>query len=195
MHLLDRPRFYRWWQGPFARQKLVPLRARLGPGPYGRVLDVACGPGTSTPLLLGGSYRGIDLNPAYVEDGTRRFGPWFEVADAVHYRGRPGDAFDLILVNSFLHHLNDQEVLTVLGNLAPLLAPGGTFQILELVRPSTMGIPRALAALDRGKYARPLERWRALIGERLRVTHAAPYALHLGPLDLWAMVHLEAVTA
>lgn len=193
MHLLDHPAAYRLWQGPFAAQKLVPLQARLGRGPYGRVLDVACGPGTNTPAFAAGEYHGFDLNPRYIAGATARFGPWFEVADATTYQDRPGAAYDLILINSFLHHLDDDDVQRVLTQLRPLLAPGGTFQILELVRPTRGLFPRALAALDRGKHPRPVEAWRTLIERVLRVTHVEPYFLGLAGLDLWAMVHLEGV--
>lgn len=193
MHLLDHPTVYNLWQGPFAAQKLVPLRARLGDGPYGRVLDVACGPATHTAHFFAPGYHGIDLNPHYIAGATRRFGPHFEVADATTYRGTPGTRYDLILINSFLHHLDDAQVRTVLDHLRTLLAPGGTIQILELVRPQRGLFPRLLAALDRGKFARSLDAWRDLIGASLRITHSEPYALGAPGLDLWAMYYLEGV--
>ena len=191
MHLLDHPLAYRLWQGPFAAQKLVPLQRRLGRGPYGRVLDVACGPGTNTATFAGPGYKGIDLNPRYIARATKAFGPWFEVADATTYRGAPGTQYDLILINSFLHHLDDRQVKTVLDHLRTLLAPAGTVQIMELVRPPRGVFTRALAALDRGKYARTLEEWRALIGASLAITHAEPYFLGAPGVDLWAMYYLE----
>ena len=81
----------------------------------------------------------------------------------------------------------------MLDHLRTLLAPGGTIQILELVRPSRGIFPRMLAALDRGKFARPLDAWRDLIGASLRITHSEPYALGAPGLDLWAMYYLEGV--
>ena len=193
MHLLDHPLAYRLWQGPFAAQKLVPLRRRIGRGPYGRVLDVACGPGTNTAAFQGPGYHGIDLNPRYIAGATRKFGPLFEVADATTYRGPAGVQYDLILVNSFLHHLDDAQVRTVLDHLRTLLAPGGTLQIMELVRPPRGLFTRALAALDRGKFARSMEAWTVLIGASVRLTHVEPYALGAPGLDLWAMLYLEGV--
>lgn len=193
LHPLDHPLVYRLWQGPFAAQKLVPLQRRLGPGPYGRVLDVACGPGTNTATFGGAGYLGIDLNPRYIARARRAFGAMFEVADATTFRGAAGTRYDLILINSFLHHLDDTGVRAVLDHLRTLLAPGGTVQILELVRPPRGTLPRLAAALDRGRYARTLAAWSALIGGSLRVTHSEPFALGAPGLDLWAMFYLEGV--
>ncbi|HWA40355.1 MAG TPA: class I SAM-dependent methyltransferase [Gemmatimonadales bacterium] len=193
MHLLDHPVAYRIWQGPFAAQKLVPLQRRLGHGPYGRVLDVACGPGINTATFKGPGYKGIDLNPHYIARATRTHGPLFEVADATKFRGAPGTQYDIVLINSFLHHLDDAQVTTVLDHVRTLLAPGGTVQIMELVRPPTGLFTRMFAALDRGKFARPVEAWRELIGRSLRITHLEPYALGAPGLDLWAMLYVEGV--
>ena len=193
MHPLDHPLIYRLWQGPFAAQKLVPLQRRLGRGPYGRVLDVACGPGTNTATFRGDGYLGIDLNPHYIARARRAFGPIFEVADATTFRGAPGTRYDLILINSFLHHLDDAQVRTVLDHLRTLLAPGGTVQILELVRPRRPGFPRMFAALDRGRYARSVHAWEELVGASLRITHSEPYSLGLAGVALWDMQYLEGV--
>lgn len=193
MHVLDHPAVYRLWQGPFAAQKLIPLQARLGRGPYGRVLDVACGPGTNTATFGGDGYHGIDLNPRYIAEATARFGPWFEVADATTYRGAPGTQYDLILINSFLHHLDDTQVSTVLDHLRTLLAPGGTIQIMELVRPPRGLFTRMFAELDRGKFARSTDQWLALVGRSLAIRHSEPYALGLAGVDLWAMLYMEGV--
>jgi SAM-dependent methyltransferase len=193
MHLLDHPVAYRLWQGPFAAQKLVPLQRRIGRGPYGRVLDVACGPGTNTATFQGPGYKGIDLNPYYIARATRTYGPMFEVADATKYRGTPGTQYDLILINSFLHHLDDTQVRTLLDHLRTLLAPEGTIQIMELVRPPRPGFTAMFAALDRGKFARPVDAWLALVGASLRITHSEPYALGAPGLDLWAMLYMEGV--
>ncbi len=129
MHLLDHPLAYKLWQGPFAAQKLVPLQRRIGHGPYGRVLDVACGPGINTAAFAGPGYKGIDLNPHYIARATAVHGPMFEVADATTFRGAPGTEYDVVLINSFLHHLDDAQVKTVLDHVRTLLAPGGTIQI------------------------------------------------------------------
>jgi SAM-dependent methyltransferase len=193
LHPLDHPFVYRLWQGPFAAQKLVPLQRRLGHGPYGRVLDVGCGPGTNCATFAGQGYHGIDLNPQYIAGATRKFGPWFEVADATSYRGAPGARYDLILINSFLHHLDDAQVGAVLDHLRTLLAPKGTIQIMELVRPPRAGFTAMFAALDRGKFARPVPDWLALVGRSLHLTWSEPYALGAPGIDLWAMLYMEGV--
>lgn len=193
MHLLDHPVAYRIWQGPFAAQKLVPLQRRLGRGPYGRVLDVACGPGINTATFKGPGYKGIDLNPRYIARAIEKHGPLFEVADATTFRGAAGTQYDIVLINSFLHHLDDTQVRTVLDHVRTLLAPGGTIQIMELVRPEQGIFTRMFAELDRGKFARSVEAWRSLIGASLQITHSEPYFLGAPGLDLWAMLYVEGV--
>lgn len=193
MHLLDHPWAYRLWQGPFAAQKLVPLQRRIGRGPYGRVLDVACGPGTNTAAFAGPGYKGIDLNPHYIARAIRTHGPRFEVADATTFRGAPGTQYDLVLINSFLHHLDDAQTRTVLDHVRTLLAPGGTVQIMELVRPATGLFTRMFAELDRGKFARPVDAWLRLIGASLTIRHHEPYFLGAPGLPLWAMLYVEGV--
>lgn len=191
MHLLDLPMAYRAWQAPFAAQKLVPLLRRHGGAPGGRVLDVACGPGTNAGQFRSEGYLGIDINEAYIKSARRRHGPRFQVADATTFTGDGVGSFDMILINSFLHHLSDSQVRMMLQNLIPLLASRGVISALELVRPDQLGLPRLLAALDRGRFARPTTEWRALLSEPLELRHVEPYVLRGAGLDLWSMVYIE----
>ena len=87
----------------------------------------------------------------------------------------------------------DTSLQLLLDHLRTLLAPKGTIQIMELVLPPTGFVTRALAKADRGKFARPIEAWRTLIGNSLTITHAEPYFLGAPGLDLWAMYYVEGV--
>ncbi len=192
--ILDGPLSYRLWQAPFAETKFAPILRHNDMGSVRRVLDVGCGPGTSAPHFADADYVGIDLNPRYIEDAKRRHGRDFRVADATEFSVPEGERFDFILINSFLHHIPDDPIRRLLGNLSHALAPGGHIHIMELVLPPRRNMGRLLARLDRGDYARPLERWRELLGEHFETAVFEPYRLGAPWTEattLWHMVYFK----
>ena len=190
-HLMENTLVYRLWQAPFAERKLGPLLGRIDLPRIRRVLDVGCGPGTNARHFLQHDYLGIDLNPAYVRDAERRFGPHFRVADVTTMRLEPGQGWDCILVNSLLHHLPDAAVDRLLAHLATLLTPDGAVHILDLVLPERPSVARLLARLDRGDHPRPLSAWRALFEAHFQPVVFEPYPLGALGLELWSMVYFQ----
>ncbi len=75
----------------------------------------------------------------------------------------------------------------ILAQLSPLLAPEGTIHILDLVLPPRKSLAWMMARLDRGKYARPVERWRACSARRSS-RFFEPY--FFGG-RLWSMVYFQ----
>jgi SAM-dependent methyltransferase len=189
--LLERTMIYSLWQAPFAADKVAPLLAHNDLREVRRVLDVGCGPGTNTPLFTHADYLGIDINQDYIEHARRKYKRPFVAADVTTYDDNTLGKFDFILINSFLHHLNDADTRRVLCSVAARLSEGGQLHILELVSPQDHSIAQLLANWDRGKYPRPLEEWRALFGERLDVTLFEPYPLRLLGTTLWNMVYCK----
>lgn len=188
--LLERSLVYRLWQAPFVEAKLEPLRTGGELKGVRRVLDVGCGPGTNAPLFDGVDYLGVDINPRYVADARARYGRRFEVADVTSYRVM-GERFDFILVNSLLHHLDDAGVDRLLTHLGTLLTGDGHVHLLELVLPEGWSMARALARLDRGKHARPLDRWRAIFEAHFVTERFEPYALRGLGMPLWHMIYYK----
>jgi len=189
--LLERSPVYRLWQAPFAERKLAPLFAGGDVARARRVLDVGCGPGTNTRHFAHADYLGIDLNPRYVEDARRRTGRAFVAADVTEYRVPPEERFDLILVNSLLHHLDTPSVRRLLASLAPLLTPDGHVHVLDLVLPERPSVSRALARWDRGDHPRPLAEWRGLFEEAFEPVAFDPYPLGAAGATLWNMVYFK----
>jgi len=189
--LLAQPLVYRLWQAPFVRQKLEPFLAHCDVASAGRVLDVGCGPGTNAPLFARSDYLGLDWNGAYIRYAQQRYPGRFVEADARAFEVPPESAFDCILVNSLLHHLDDEDVRAVLSNLARLLGPSGAIHILELVLPSEAGPARLLAQLDRGDMARPLEAWHPLFSEQFATEVFQPYVVGGLGVPLWHMVYFK----
>lgn len=190
-HPMENTLVYRIWQAPFAEKKLAPVLARADLGKIRRVLDVGCGPGTNARHFIHHDYLGVDLNPAYIRNAEKRFGPHFRVADVTTMHLEPGQGWDMILVNSLLHHLPDEAVDRLLGHLATLLAPGGAVHILDLVLPDKASPSRLLARLDRGDWPRPLERWRELFARHFNLAIFEPYGLGALGITLWSMVYCQ----
>jgi SAM-dependent methyltransferase len=192
--LLARTSVYRLWQAPFAEKKLRPLFRYNDVAGFKRVLDVGCGPGTNTPHFLHTDYVGVDINPEYIAFATQRFQKSFLVADITEFTPPTGARFDCILLNSFLHHIDDAGVERILSQLPPLLTPDGHVHILDLVLPSKPCVARFLAHHDRGEFPRPLERWRELFSRHFEPVVFEPYPLKtffgLSP-TLWNMLYFK----
>jgi SAM-dependent methyltransferase len=196
--LIDRvmewPPVYRLWMAPFAEQKLRPIREHVDLSRIKRVLDVGCGPGTNTALFTGADYLGIDINESYVESARRRHRRTFVTADVTTYRVADDERFDLILVNSLLHHLDDAATVRLLEHLSQLLTDDGRVHILELVLPAGPSPARFLARHDRGKFARPLDRWSTLLESVLEPVLTEPYRVGVPGVTLWNMVYFMGKT-
>jgi SAM-dependent methyltransferase len=189
--VLERTTVYRFWQAPFADQKFAPILAHNDLGRVQRVLDVGCGPGTNARYFAHCSYLGVDINPDYIQDGRRRYGREFVAADVRTYQP-PADArFDFVLVNSLLHHLNTDEVQSILAHLSPVLTEDGHVHILELVMPSQPSIARVLARWDRGKFARSQAEWSRLLSSMFEPVLFEPYQLTKAGATLWNMVYFK----
>ena len=192
--VMDHTVAYRLWQAPFAAAKFAPVAAHNDLRAARRVLDVGCGPGTNTQHFTHATYLGLDINPAYVAYAQRRWAGGshrFEVADVTSYAARPGERFDFMLLNSFLHHVATPDVRRILAHLAALLTPDGHVHVLDLVLPPGRGAARVLARWDRGDYPRPLDEWRALFTERFEPVVFEPYPLKALRVTLWHMLYFK----
>lgn len=189
--ILEYPLVYRLWQAPFAEQKFAALLAHNDLRRVRRVLDVGCGPGTNTHHFAQSDYLGVDLNERYVRTARQRHERNFVAADVRGYRTKPGDRFDFVLVNSFLHHLATEQVLDILTHLGSLLTEDGHIHILELVLPEEISMARLLARWDRGHFARPLNDWHTIFNQVFKPVTFEPYPLAAMGVTLWNMVYFK----
>ncbi|MGV6873901.1 trans-aconitate 2-methyltransferase [Pseudochelatococcus sp. B33] len=111
------------------------LLTRIFPAaPPGRVLDLGCGPGNSTELLVSrfpeAEVVGVDNAPDMLEKARQRLpGARFVEGDvaAAHGGWRDEGPFDLIFANAVLQWVPDHADL--LPSLVELLSPGGTLAV------------------------------------------------------------------
>jgi SAM-dependent methyltransferase len=178
---------YRAWQAPFAEAKLRPLFAQNDFSRVRRVLDVGCGPGTNAHHFADVDYTGIDINDGYIADARRRHRRDFRVADVTRLAPGTIEPADMVLVNSLLHHLDDEETHRTLSSLPQLVTADGMVHILDLVLPDELSPARALAKLDRGRYARRVDDWRSIFSSHFHEQIFEPYTY----AGLWAMVYFR----
>jgi SAM-dependent methyltransferase len=185
---LEHPAVYAVWQAPFVSQKFAPVERHLAHRDIRRILDVGCGPGTNAPRFAGADYVGVDINERYLAIARAKYRGQFIQADLRTAELSSLGTFDTILVNSVLHHLPDEAVTRILGQLHNRLGPDGRVHILELVLPDRRSLARMMARLDRGRYARRLAVWRELFDARFDPVSVEPYQF---AGSLWAMVYYE----
>jgi len=127
-----------------------------------RVLDLACGGGDVLIELrrraraAGMEVRltGVDVSPVALDYAARTAGSagtggtihWVrgDVLDPVDTQGGSCDCFDVVMSNLFLHHLTEDESVTVLGAMRDAAAPGGRVLVNDLCRST---LTRALVGL------------------------------------------------
>lgn len=189
--LLRQPALYRLWQMPFAARKVAPM-VQTGLLAEGRrVLDIGCGPGTSRSLFSGAKYLGVDISTSYVRSGKERHGGWFVAGDATTLPIRGSGFFDLVLVNSLLHHLPNEQVGSVMVGIDAVLSPAGSVHVIDLINPSGPSVARTLAGWDRGDYPRTEAEWVTLLGEYFKLEHVETYPIGIGPLHMWYLIYLR----
>ncbi|MGD9867324.1 MAG: trans-aconitate 2-methyltransferase [Hyphomicrobiales bacterium] len=174
-----------------ARDLLNAVR-NLSPG---RAVDLGCGPGNSTELLVErypeAAVEGIDSSTDMIEKARERLpGLRFEVADISAWE--PEDRYDVIFSNAVMHWLPGHARL--FPRLAACLKPGGS---LAIQMPDNMDEPshramREVAALPEfaGKLAGAGE-------ERSGIASPSAYYSMLQPccgrIDIWRTVYNHAL--
>lgn len=180
-YLLEQPFFFMLSQLPFTTQKFARILQHNDLSKVRSVLDVGCGPGTNAPRFAHANYLGIDINDRYIQLARNRYQRDFLVADVTTSQSIPVGSYDFILLNSFLHHVDTPSTLRILSSLNSFLTPDGHVHCIELVLSENPGIPRWLAAHDRGKFPRTLSTWRDLFEDKLQTVIFEPFPIrHLG---------------
>jgi trans-aconitate 2-methyltransferase len=181
----------------FEQERTRPVKDLLAAVPMGnlrRAIDLGCGPGNSTEVLVklapSATISGIDSSPDMITAARKRLpSVQFEVADLGYWQN--SEPYDLILANAVLQWLPDHR--TLFPKLLSQLAPGGTLaiQIPDNLNEATHRLMREVSV--NGPWA---EKTANVQREPM---HAAEwyYALlkpHCSQLDIWRTTYYHSLS-
>jgi trans-aconitate 2-methyltransferase len=142
------------------------LLARIPLANPKRVVDIGCGPGNSTELLVErwpqGEVSGFDTSPDMIEKARARLpGVVFELADAATWN--PAKPVDIIFANAVFQWLPEHPA--ILKRLFGLLAPGGVLAVQmpdnlaepshRLMQEAALAMPFATKMVGAARYPLP----------------------------------------
>ena len=110
----------------------------------GRILDLGCGDGRLTALVLAAYPEStaicVDMSPPMLDAVAERFDGDDRVMIATHDLEQPlpwDGPFDAVISSLAIHHVDDDRKRTLYAEVASFLTPGGVFANLEIVRSPT----------------------------------------------------------
>lgn len=111
----------------------------------GRVLDLGCGDGRLTALVLEAYPASeavcVDMSPPMLEAARARFEGDDRVSFMTHDLDDPlpfePGTFNAVITSLAVHHVSDERKRTLYAEIAGLLQPGGVFANLEIVASPT----------------------------------------------------------
>ena len=132
---------------------------------------------------------GVDINPDYIAYAQKNYSGNFIAADVTQFEIT--ETFDLILLNSLLHHIDDDGVVSLLRSIPRFMHSKSEVHILDLEMPDRMGIPRLLAKSDRGNYVRTRKAWESIFKGHFKKNGLTPYSVSIAGIGLWNMLHFR----
>lgn len=184
------PLAYRLWQRFFVAQKLAPLLEDPRFAAAASVCELGCGPGSNYPFLSSKHYLGVDIGRDYIDHARLKYGEHFRIVDVSRAAEAIDERFDIVLIHSVLHHLDDEAAANTLGQARRLLAPGGSIHVFDVVMPPWWTMAGVLARLDEGRHVRAWESWDHLFSQFLGDYRKTDFPLRLFGLVAYRMFHL-----
>ena len=188
--ILEVPFFYSVWSKNLTAQKISFLTKMLPATKGLSVLDVGCGPGSNTHLFSPFEYTGVDINPEYIKVAQKQFPDCKFLIQDAQALDFPEYSFDLVVANSFFHHLSDSDSHKIFEKLRGILKHDGTLILSEpLIPEENKVLPYILMKLDRGKFFRTYDQYCKTFQGFFDIDQAARYSLKIvGSVTGWTML-------
>lgn len=134
----------------------------------GRLLEIGCATGNLADAFPGFSYVGVDTNAqsvAFAAASHPEPSHRFHCLDILEQALPEPTRFDYVLLSHTAHHLPDGYLRRLIRHGHELLEPGGTFVLLDMIRPAPEEPFRRqfYYRLDRGQFFRSLDEFRDLL--------------------------------
>jgi trans-aconitate 2-methyltransferase len=178
----------------FEDQRTRPARDLLAQVPLAelrRAVDLGCGPGNSTELLIerfgAAGISGLDSDPAMIEAARKRLpGTPFERADLADWH--PSEPVDLLFANAVFQWLPDH--IDIFARLMDGLAPGG---VLAVQMPDNLNQPSHLLMEETARSGPWREAFAANPARRAPLPAPSAYYDRLigtaARLDIWHTIY------
>lgn len=166
--LLSKPRFYDVVQRALISRKAWEkyVWGYVKPQPGARILDIGCGTATVLKYLPSSvEYVGFDKNEQYIAYAQRLYGHrgrlvCQSVSEAVIDNEQ---SYDIVLANSIIHHLGDDEAKQMVELARKALVPNGVLLTWDNVLvPGQHWLAKSLITRDRGACVRTSEGYLSL---------------------------------
>jgi 2-polyprenyl-3-methyl-5-hydroxy-6-metoxy-1,4-benzoquinol methylase len=136
----------------------------IKPFPKMKILDIGCGTAAILDYLpLNIEYSGYDINPVYIKYAKKKYGNRatfhnMRVSEMVSMQTEP---FDVVLADSLLHHLNNDEAKDLFHTGYTLLKDKGFMLTIDPVLIEHQNfISKTFCALDRGQHVRSPDKYK-----------------------------------
>ncbi|MCX5829708.1 MAG: class I SAM-dependent methyltransferase [Deltaproteobacteria bacterium] len=188
--ILEAPICYSLWSSLLNGQKIRAIRKVMPVHLNLSVLDIGCGPGTNTRLFKDCRYTGVDINERYIAHAKATYPQRDFFVQDITKSDLPPNSFDLVLINSLLHHMQDKDIESLFASLSSHnMKTEGRIVISEpLTAPRSKIIRHMLERLDRGDYFRTYEEYSKLLAPFFLLEKEYIYPLRISGVIGWQML-------
>lgn len=134
-----------------------------------KLLDFGCSTGNTTEAFLDFDYYGIDLDTGCIKYAKNRWKAYPNVkffAKDILKRPFKRNFFDYVLFAGTGHHIPENLIIPIIGELLYALKPGGELWFYDILKPKKDSplFAKILARLDRGRFIRSMKEYEKIFG-------------------------------
>lgn len=177
MDILGIPKIYNGLQrivGAMRAREIV-IREYLQPKSGDMILDIGCGTGYVINYLQNCHYVGFDINEVYINHAKKKYGlrGKFQCKYVTRELLKGYGAFDCVMFNGLMHHLDDSDSADMLSLAKSVLKYRGIVVGIDGCYKDDLGLlGRWMLENDRGKYVRDQSGYESVLLKVFAETYA-----------------------